>query len=197
MVLDDIKNETFFTPEELAERLKLSTATIYKLIGNDELPYFKVGKCYRIPSRALASYIMKAGNISHFIPSAPKTPDAARFFIEKIAETPELENTVVGVVLFGSYARGDYDDNSDIDLLVLLKQNSPQIEEEIASISSEAMEDCNFDQFLSPIRMSLAHWNELATNGSPLHEEIQREGIVLWPKESKSLRVIEHEHARN
>lgn len=198
MRLNDISKETFFTPEELAEKLKLSIATVYKLLSQDKLPYFKVGKSYRIPARAFASYMMGEGNLSHFVSVGPEIPRAAYRFVELVDElSREVKDQIIAVILFGSYARGDHDEHSDIDLLVLLKDTTPELDVQVAALSSEAMAAGGFDEFLSPLRMSIAHWIQLARDGSPLYEEIQREGVLLWSKGSISLEDIEIDHARN
>ncbi|MFH1829545.1 MAG: helix-turn-helix domain-containing protein [Pseudomonadota bacterium] len=191
-MLNNISKQAFFTPEELAEKLKLSTATVYKLLNQEKLPYFRIGKSYRIPEQALRAYMMREGNLAQFIKITPEIPNAAQRFVEGIEGAPkELRQSIIAVILFGSYARGDYSENSDIDLLVLISQSTKETDQGISAISSEAMAAGGFDEFLSPIRMSLSHWVQLAGNGSPFYEEIQREGIILWPKELKSLKDIE------
>lgn len=183
--------ELYHTPEELAQRLKLSTATVYKLLANDELPYFKVGKCYRIPSRAFEAYMMREGNLARFIGPRLTVPQAAEAFVGLIeASSEELRKQVVAVVLFGSHARGEPDEGSDIDLLVLVTRCDSKVEGDIAALSTQAMAEGDYDEFLSPIRMSVEHWRMLAAEGSPLVDEIRREGVPLWPRGSRSLKDI-------
>lgn len=192
MTRGDLGTDAIYTPEELASKLKLSTATVYKLLGRDKLPYFKVGKSYRIPAQALAAYMMLEGNLRRFIPFEPEIPAAARAFVELIAQgSGELKHSVAAVILFGSYARGTWTEKSDIDLLVLLSKASSSIERQVAAASSEAMASGDFDEFLSPIRMTVDHWYELASIHAPLYEEILKEGVVLWPNDIESPRDIE------
>jgi len=192
-----LATEDIYTPEELAAKLKLSTATVYKLLGQDKLPYFKVGKSYRIPAQALAAYMMAEGNLKRFISFEPKIPAAARSFVEQIMQGPaQLKRQIAAVILFGSYARGTHTEDSDIDLLVLLKKTSPEIERQVAGASSKAMELCDFDEFLSPIRMTVDHWSELASMHAPLYEEILKEGIVLWTNDIELQKDIESAHAK-
>lgn len=198
MGLNDIAKGLFFTPEEIASKLKLSVATVYKLISQDELPYFRVGKLYRIPMQAFESYIMEGGNLARFVKPTLGVPDAAKRFVELVDESPDkIKKQITAIVLFGSCARGDQSEHSDIDLFVLLAGANAIIEKQISSFSSKAMADGNFEEFLSPIRMSLAHWKTLAENRSPLYEDIQKEGIVLWPKNSGSLKDIENAQRKN
>lgn len=187
-----LKTEDVYTPEEVARKLKLSVATIYKLINEEKFPYFKVGKLYRIPSSALSQFIIKGGNLSSYLKSSPLSSKTIESFLGKIEKAPKKHKTcIVAVILFGSHARGDANEDSDIDLLVLTKAVTMEIQHFISEISSDAMQENDFMELLSPIRMSLSHWKELKGAGSPLYMEILSEGIVLWPNHLKSLRDIE------
>lgn len=197
MGLNETEIETIYTPEEVAKRLKLSVATIYKLISEDAFPYFRVGKCYRIPANAITSYMMREGNLARFAASGPITPKSALNFVRLIEGSEEAKKNVAAVIMFGSFARGTAQSESDIDLLVLLKKNSISIQSKISELSSEAMEECDFDEFLSPVKMSVEHWKELKESGSPLYEEIQKEGIILWPRESTFLKTTKSGRGKN
>lgn len=43
-----------YTPDQAAQILQLSTATVYKLIGRGELVAKRIGKVYRIPASELS-----------------------------------------------------------------------------------------------------------------------------------------------
>ena len=198
MISNNTVIDSVYTPEELAEKLKLSVATVYKLLSKDEIPYFKIGKSYRIPANAFETYMIREGNLARFLTVSPRVPEAARQFIEQLeAADRALKNQIVAIMLYGSYARGDYNEGSDIDLLVLVRETSAEIEQWIGDLSSDAMGAGEFQEFLSPIRMSQRHWNVLAENNSPLYEQICGEGIVLWPKELKSPKDIVSAPARS
>lgn len=198
MGLNYIENEIFFTPEEMAKKLKLSAATVYKLLNNGGLPYFKVGKCYRIPAKAFEAYVMREGNIAQFIAPRITIPAAARSFVEIVNKAPKkLKQQILAIMLFGSHARGNANKESDIDILVIVSSCTAAIEKTIAEFSSRAMAHGNFEEFLSPIRMSHAHWKKLIAANSPLVDEIKKEGILLWSRESKLPADIETAQKRN
>ncbi len=186
-----IDQKALLTPEELSKRLKLSAATIYKLLAQGELPYFKVGKCYRIPERAFETYMLREGNLARFVASSPAVPAAAERFVALIAAAPkEVRSRVLAIALFGSHARGEANEDSDIDLIVIVTDTTPELESEIAARSSQAMEEGDYDEFLSPLRMTLAHWERSRADGSPLAREICREGVLLWSNGSRRLKDI-------
>jgi uncharacterized protein len=81
------------------------------------------------------------------------------------------------VVLFGSKARGNYDNDSDIDILVLLNEESnTSIEEEIFDIGFDI--EIKYDVILGILVHSKVFWN---SKGSlmPIHQEIKRDGIQI------------------
>ena len=51
----------------------------------------------------------------------------------------EYRDKVVDVLLFGSVARGDYDEESDIDILVVVKNGEAKLQDEISMASYEPM----------------------------------------------------------
>lgn len=45
------------TVAEVAEKLRVSTMTVYRLIQRDELPALRIGRSYRIEQRDLDAYL--------------------------------------------------------------------------------------------------------------------------------------------
>jgi excisionase family DNA binding protein len=50
----------FLTVLEVAETLRVSKMTVYRMIHNEILPSFKFGGTYRIPTRAVIEYIQSS-----------------------------------------------------------------------------------------------------------------------------------------
>lgn len=46
-----------YTPDEVAELLRVSVTTLYGIMGRGELPYIHIGRLRRITPRSLQSYI--------------------------------------------------------------------------------------------------------------------------------------------
>ena len=51
------KNDPFYTPEELAEILKLNIITIYRYIRSKKLKAYKIGNIYRIDKETFNNFI--------------------------------------------------------------------------------------------------------------------------------------------
>ena len=84
------------------------------------------------------------------------------------------------VILYGSYARGDYRDDSDIDIMILLDLSDMDIKEYRHELSGETF-DFNMDHDLDikPIAKSEAHFNKWIMN-YPFYSNIHKEGVVLY-----------------
>jgi len=81
------------------------------------------------------------------------------------------------VVLFGSKARGDDDEESDIDLLVLTSQ--PVSWDERKAINNALYEiQLRHDVVISTLITTVKEWNEGTFSVLPIHEEILDQGVV-------------------
>ena len=99
-------------------------------------------------------------------------------FCQRLLEVLPLQ--VRQLILFGSQARGDATANSDLDLLLLVNDNSPSVAERIRQVRYEVMEQYNFWPFLSLLILDEQRSAELKSRGSGLLRNIEREGITLW-----------------
>ena len=80
------------------------------------------------------------------------------------------------MILFGSYARGDFESDSDIDLLLLL-DNLDDVDTERARYMPAVCElSLKYDTVLSVIPME---YETYRTRKTPLILNVQREGVCL------------------
>ena len=92
------------------------------------------------------------------------------------AHTP-YPGRILSTVLFGSVARGDFDTDSDIDLLLIAEPASRSFEREVWSLSFDV--SLEFDVILDPHVYSRGLWESLCVKGHALCRNIEREGIEL------------------
>ena len=90
-----------------------------------------------------------------------------------------LGNKLSKVVLYGSYARGDYRDNSDIDVMVLTTLTNDEIEQVENQIYNVA-----FDfQMEYGVDLSVIIKNEDQYNywlgALPFYNNVEKEGVVI------------------
>lgn len=85
------------------------------------------------------------------------------------------------IILYGSYARGDYNKNSDIDIMILTDLNDDEIIEYRSKIWDYAYDiefDNNFDITLSPLVKNIDKFNYWL-EALPFYTNVQKEGVIL------------------
>ena len=92
-----------------------------------------------------------------------------------------LGNRAKRIVLYGSYARGDFNDSSDIDIMILTDLTNDEINyyrEKISDIAYDIEWENNFDIYLSPLLKNLDKFNYWL-EALPFYRNVQKEGVVL------------------
>lgn len=90
----------------------------------------------------------------------------------------ELVDRLIKVTLYGSKARGDADEQSDLDVLVVIDKEDPETRRFILNLSSDIM--LQYGVTLSVIIsdqyeiQSLKRWNSLYLRN------VEREGLDVW-----------------
>ena len=106
--------------------------------------------------------------------------------LEKILNEYAVKiNNILGknlnqVILYGSYARGDYDNSSDIDVMILVEDMSDEeisnIRERISSLAFDiSLEN---DIIISTIIKNKEHfdrWVEVV----PFYQNVKKEGVLI------------------
>ena len=92
-----------------------------------------------------------------------------------------LENRVKKIILYGSYARGDYNKSSDIDIMILTDLTDDEMYDYFVKISDMAYDiECenNFEIALSPLIKNIDKFNYWL-EALPFYMNVQKEGVVL------------------
>ena len=55
-----MREDTLYTHEEIAQRLKLSKYTIYEMIKRGEIPAHRIGRSLRITESQLETYLQQS-----------------------------------------------------------------------------------------------------------------------------------------
>lgn len=109
-------------------------------------------------------------------------PNSVANIVAKFSEHVEklFGNKLSKIILYGSYARGDYHDNSDVDIMILVKMSD---DEEIRKCENE-LYDMVYDiemetgADISPIVQKEDHF-EYWVDTLPFYRNVRDEGIVL------------------
>ena len=85
---------------------------------------------------------------------------------------------IVEITLFGSIARGEADDESDLDLLLVTRVPLDRtVRHQITDIVCEI--NLQFDTNLSTLVVDQASWQTGLFSVLPIHEEILEDGVAL------------------
>ena len=82
--------------------------------------------------------------------------------------------------MYGSYARGDYREDSDIDIMILLDLSDMDIKQYRHELSDETF-DFNMDHDLDikPIAKSQQHFQNWV-DAHPFYANVEKEGVKLF-----------------
>ena len=99
------------------------------------------------------------------------------WFIDTLAERHAA--SVVDIVIYGSKARGDWHEESDLDVLGVLTDGTEKGEEK--AINTLSYEFDTWSAVLPSVwTIRAAEWQKLAEEGSPWRRAIERDGFSVW-----------------
>lgn len=104
-------------------------------------------------------------------------------FLEEVKTI--LGSRLKKIVLYGSYARGDYSRNSDIDIMILTDLSDKEISEYSMKIWEKSA-DIEIDQgiVISPLLRNIDSFNSWL-EVKPFYKNIVNEGVVLVGEENQ------------
>lgn len=113
----------------------------------------------------------------------PNIPENINKVIDKFVKGVNeiLGDRVKKIILYGSYARGDYNEGSDIDIMILTDLADERIEEYETKVWDFAYDleyDSNFTIHLSPSIKNIDKYNT-RISFMPFYKNVQKDGVVL------------------
>jgi len=105
--------------------------------------------------------------------AAQITDELITLFSKKLKE--RLGNRLIRIILFGSRARGDYNPDSDYDLLVIVDKVTPEVNESINDLAGEFLYE--YSKLFPVIAVSEKRFANEKYN--PLYMNIRKEGVTL------------------
>ena len=90
-----------------------------------------------------------------------------------------LKNSLSLFIVYGSYARGDYKENSDIDVMILTslsKEDIEKIENRIFDVAFDLELETGI--VINPVMENEAHYRYWL-GALPFYNNVEREGIVI------------------
>lgn len=90
-----------------------------------------------------------------------------------------LGEHLVRIILYGSYARGDHHERSDIDLMFLTTSSGEEIREEEKRLYDLAFDfEMEYGVDISVIVNNITHY-QYWLGALPFYDNVEREGVVL------------------
>lgn len=111
-----------------------------------------------------------------------KIPDEINELLEEyVSEMKKVYGTVLHrIILYGSYARGDFRPDSDIDIIILLNLDDMDVLEYNDQLFDATYDFNEANQVeIMPYAKSKAHFRKWVEN-YPFYANINREGVVLY-----------------
>ena len=105
--------------------------------------------------------------------------NAINEFVSKVNNV--LGDRVKRIILYGSYARGDFNEGSDIDIMILTDLSDAEIiekREKIWDIAYDIEFNNNFDIEISPLVKNIDKFNYWL-EALPFYMNVQKEGVIL------------------
>ena len=87
------------------------------------------------------------------------------------------ENNVVAQYIFGSYARNEQDEESDVDVCIIVKNLNYKLRRKISELSSDYSIEKNI--IISAIIKDIKTWEKNKKYNSQFYKEIKRDGIKI------------------
>ena len=99
-------------------------------------------------------------------------------FVNQVKEI--LGKRLKKVILYGSYARGDYNSDSDVDVMILLDLSDMDIKGYRHQLSDMTFDfNMDHDMDIKPIAKSEEHYQKWVEN-YPFYANVNRDGVTLY-----------------
>lgn len=83
------------------------------------------------------------------------------------------------MVMYGSRARGDATEDSDLDLVALVDEKTPELEKALDDIAYEVMWDHDFKPIISLKVFAENRFRKAAAKGFSYYRNVEREGVTV------------------
>ena len=91
----------------------------------------------------------------------------------------EVQRHVRQMIMFGSRARGDAAEDSDLDLIALVDEKTPELERALDDIAYNVMWDHDFRPIISLKVFAEERFQHAIANGYSFYKNVMREGITV------------------
>lgn len=84
------------------------------------------------------------------------------------------------VILYGSYARGDYTPDSDVDIMILVDLKDEEMDQYSDALSELGFEyNVDHDIWMMPVVKNIEHFYHWVS-AYPFYKNVQKEGVTMY-----------------
>jgi uncharacterized protein len=102
--------------------------------------------------------------------------------VREVSDTlvARLSESMHALILYGSEARGEAHQDSDVDLIVVLQRDDPGLKRAVQDAAYDVMWQRDFDRIISVYVMSLDEFEKQRRRGFSFIRSVERDGVALW-----------------
>ena len=115
--------------------------------------------------------------------SRPEVRAAIADYVHKVAT--DYANEVLSITLHGSQARGEASAESDIDLLIVVRRDTPALRQALIDLAWQVQFE--HDIVISDIIRGVEQLDRMQARRFPYYQSIEMEGILLWKSTSEPM----------
>jgi predicted nucleotidyltransferase len=102
--------------------------------------------------------------------------DALAEYVRRASST--LGDNLVLIKLYGSHARGEAREHSDVDVLVVVKKKNASVDDIVSEIEMDVLD--SHEIFISTVIFELREFNRLNRLKTNFMLNVEEDGITLW-----------------
>jgi predicted nucleotidyltransferase len=117
--------------------------------------------------------------------SRPKIKAAIADYVQRVAT--DYADEVLSITLYGSQARREASAESDIDLFIVVRHDTPALREALADLAWRVQFE--HDVVISDVIRTDDQLRHMQARQFPYYQNIKREGILLWKNPSAPMPI--------
>ncbi|MBI2354738.1 MAG: nucleotidyltransferase domain-containing protein [Deltaproteobacteria bacterium] len=92
---------------------------------------------------------------------------------------PDVQQHIRRMIMYGSRSRGDAAEDSDLDLVALVDENTPELERTLDEIAYNVMWDHDFKPIISLKVFAEERFRSAVARGFSYYRNVEREGVTV------------------
>jgi predicted nucleotidyltransferase len=91
----------------------------------------------------------------------------------------DLERRLRKLIVFGSRVKGEATEDSDLDIIALIDEKTPEIEKKLEDIAYQVMWDHDFRPIISLKVFTESHFYSALNKGFSFYRNVEKEGVSV------------------